>query len=99
LIKSVGDLTDVPRELAAAVRQAWARDWTAQAGHPFNDVERRIVITGALAEIALVWDDNDRTAVFVRNFNSSVTHRVSSYNEGFRCAESVDMWDAHGNLR
>jgi hypothetical protein len=96
-IARTGDLADVPAVLATEVRRAWKLDWTVQAGHPFNEDERRIVITGPVAEIALVWDSNDRTAVFVRNLNSSVTHRVSSPDEAFDAADTDDAWDGHGN--
>lgn len=93
----IGDLADVPAVLATEVRRAWNLDWTVQAGHPFNDDERRIVITGPKAEVALVWDSNGRTGTFVRNHNSSVTHRLDTPDEAFDAADTDDAWDGHGN--
>jgi hypothetical protein len=94
----IGDLADVPAVLATEVRRAWALDWTVQAGSPFNDDERRIVITGPKAEIALVWDLNGRTGTFVRHHNSSVTHRLNTPDEAFDAADTDDAWDGHGNF-
>lgn len=93
----IGDLADVPAVLATEVRRAWKLDWTVQAGHPFNDDERRIVITGPKAEIALVWDSNGRTGTFVRHHNSSVIHRLDTPDEAFDAADTDDAWDGHGN--
>lgn len=93
----IGDLADVPAVLATEVRRAWKLDWTVQAGSPFNDDERRIVITGPKAEIGLVWDSNGRTGTFVRNHNSSVTHRLDTPDEAFDAADTDDAWDGHGN--
>jgi hypothetical protein len=97
LIKRVGDLADVPADLATEVRRAWKLDWTVQVGHPFNDDERRIVITGPKAEIALVWDSKGRTATFVRHHDSSVTSRVGTPDDAFDAADTDDAWDGHGN--
>jgi hypothetical protein len=97
VIRRLGDLADVPAVLATEVRRAWALDWTVQVGHPFNDDERRIVITGPVAEIALVWDSNGRTAVFIRNHNSSITYRVDTADEAFDDADNPDAWDENGN--
>jgi hypothetical protein len=97
VIRRLGDLADVPAVLATEVRRAWALDWTVQVGHPFNDDERRIVITGPVAEIALVWDSNGRTAVFIRNHNSSITYRVDTADEAFDDADNADAWDENGN--
>jgi hypothetical protein len=97
LINSTGHLADVPAVLATEVRRAWKLDWTVQAGHPFNDDERRIVITGPVAEIALVWDSNGRTGIFIRNLNSSVTRRLDTPDEAFDAADTEDAWDGHGN--
>lgn len=99
LIKSLGDLADVPHVLAVAVRRAWTEDYTVQAAHPFNHDERRIVISAPQAEIALAWDSDERTAVFVRNYHSSITNRVDSVDEAFRVAATVTAWDGHGNLK
>lgn len=97
VLTRIGDLADVPAVLATEVRRAWKLDWTVQAGHPFNDDERRIVITGPKAEIALVWDSNGRTGTFVRNHNSSVTRRLDTPDEAFDAADTDDAWDGHGN--
>jgi hypothetical protein len=94
----IGDLADVPAVLATEVRRAWKLDWMVQAGHPFNDDERRIVITGPKAEIALVWDSNGRTGTFVRHHNSSVTRRLDTPDEAFDAADTDDAWDGHGNF-
>lgn len=96
LIKAIGDLADVPAALAVHVRRAWALDWTVQVGHPFNDDERRIVITGPKAEIALVWDSRGRTATFVRHLDSSVTSKLAT-DDAFDAADTDDAWDGHGN--
>lgn len=97
LITRIGDLADVPAVLATEVRRAWKLDWTVQAGHPFNDDERRIVITGPKAEIALVWDSNGRTGTFVRRHDSSITRRLDTPDEAFDAADTDDAWDGHGN--
>ena len=99
LIKAIGDLADVPQELARAVRQAWTWGWTVQAGHPFNDDERRIVVSGEFAEVALVWDSTGRTGTFVRNWDSSVTFRMDDFEAAFTAAANADQWDEFGNLK
>lgn len=86
-IKSIGDLADVPRVLAPWVREAWRREWTVQAGYPFNESERRVVISGPSAEIAIVWDDRDRVGGFVRAWDSSITKRCDDMTAAFRLAE------------
>lgn len=79
MIKVTGDLADMPVELAAAVRAAWEKDWDVQVGERFNETERRVVISGEVGIVSLVWSDSldkVRTAVFVRSYDSSVTRRV-----------------------
>lgn len=92
MIRRTGDLADVPVELAAAIRQAWTWEWDVQVGDRFTDAERRIVITGVVGTVSLVWDHNGRTAVFVRSDSSSITHRVDSYEDGMTFAASADAW-------
>jgi hypothetical protein len=101
LLKDIGDLPDVPRMLAYGARLAWSVDWEVRVGTPFNDTESRIVVKGALAEIALVWKSsmpNGVWGVFVRNWNSSKTFRVDNVQLAFEVAMSPEAWDAYGNL-
>lgn len=98
-IKSIGDLADVPRMLAYGVRLAWANEWTVRVGEQFNDTERRIVIDGPVAEIALVWRPSlpdGVWGVFVRK--TSITHRVSDVQTAFAMAANADAWTDGGHL-
>lgn len=97
-IKSIGDLADVPAVLAPAIRVAWDVSWDVVAGTPFNDDERRVIVHAPIAEVAMVWDSNGRTAYFVRNWNSSVTFRVKGAMEAFDVANDASRWTAAGNL-
>lgn len=100
LIKDIGDLPDVPRMLAYGVKMAWAVDWEARVGDPFNDNEARVVIQGESAEIALVWRPSlpdGVWGVFVRNWDSSITYRVDSVQEAFTLAADREGWDENGN--
>jgi len=55
-IKVIGDLADMPRMLAYAVRLAWAHDeLEVVTGHPFNDTEANVIIKGPAAHITLMW--------------------------------------------
>lgn len=78
-IRTIGDLPDVPRMLAHGCRIAWQHGWDVVVGHDFNDAEKRIVITGDVAEVALVWRPSlphGVWGVFVRKHKTSITHRV-----------------------
>lgn len=91
-IKSLGDLADVPHALAVFVRRAWTEDLDVVAGYPFNESERRIVVLAEVGEISMVWDGSDRTACFVRSYDSSITRRVDNGAEAFRIARDADAW-------
>jgi len=86
LIKSVGDLGDVPAILATEIRRAWDLGWEVVVGHPFNHEERRVVIFGPSAEIALVWSSDGRTGCFTRKNGSSITRRMADFDSGFKLA-------------
>lgn len=98
-LRTIGDLPDVPRMLAHGCRIAWDRGWNVTVGYVFNDRERRIVIAGTVAEIALVWRPtlpDGVWGVFVRHNGNSITSRVNSIQEAFDAAETEDAWDGHG---
>jgi hypothetical protein len=99
-LRTIGDLPDVPRMLAYGARLGWAADWDVIVGEPFNDTEARITIKGDQADIAMVWRPSMPDGVwgvFIRNWNSSKTYRVSSVQEAFDAAATQDAWDHHGN--
>lgn len=54
-IKTIGDLADMPKMLAYAVRLAWDADLEVVVGAPFNDTEANIVIKGPAAHITCIW--------------------------------------------
>lgn len=54
-ITTIGDLADMPKMLAYAVRLAWAADLEVVTGAPFNDTEANIVIKGPAAHITCIW--------------------------------------------
>lgn len=102
LIKNDSDMADVPRALAHGIREAWARDLDVRVGDRFRHDEARVVIQAELGEIALVWKDSNMhgvNAIFVRNYDSSKTFKVSSIAEAFTVTEDRDLWDEFGNLR
>ncbi len=99
VLRTIGDLPDVPRMLAYGVRLAWANEWEARVGDPFNDTEARIVVTGPVAEIALVWRPSlpdGVWGVFVRNWDSSVTHRIGDVQTAFALAGDAESWTSTG---
>lgn len=74
-IKGIGDLADMPKMLAYAVRLAWAADLEVVAGHPFNDTEANVIIKGPVAHITLMWKvarPHGISAMRIRPVNSSV---------------------------
>lgn len=84
-LKDIGDLPDVPRMLAHGARLAWAEGWEVKVGEQFNDLEARIVCAGPTAELALVWKPSlphGVWGVFVRPWDSSITHRVNDIQSG-----------------
>lgn len=86
VLRTIGDLPDVPPMLAYGARLAWANDWKVTVGHPFNDSEARIVIEAPAGEIALVWKHslpNGIWGVFFRAGYGSVTTRADSVQEAF----------------
>ena len=100
-LRTIGDLPDVPRMLAYGARLAWAAGYEVKIGEQFNDTEARIVIAGDKAEIALVWKPSLPDGVwgiFVRNWNSSRTFKVTNVQEAFEVAATDGAWDLHGNL-
>lgn len=55
-IKDEGDLAaEVPHMFTTAIRHAWEKGWTVKSGHPYNNTEKRIVITSVHGELALVY--------------------------------------------
>ncbi|MET0416572.1 MAG: hypothetical protein ABW022_11195 [Actinoplanes sp.] len=103
LIKAEHDLADVPRMLAYGVRMAWALDLDVRVGDPFNDAERRIVVQADKGEIAFVWREANPDGlhkIFVRNWDSSITHEIASVQLAFEItAHDSEAWDERGNLR
>lgn len=80
-LRTIGDLPDVPRMLAHGCRIAWDYGWNVKVGYDFNDTEKRIVIQGTHAEVALVWRPSlpdGVWGVFVRPWDSSITHRIEA---------------------
>jgi hypothetical protein len=92
LIKNEGHLADVPATFAAAIRAAWKLDWDVQVGDQFNETERRIVISGEVGIVSLVWEDGGRLGVFVRSFDSSITRRVTGWEYALELAGDPDNW-------
>jgi hypothetical protein len=101
-IKAEHDLADMPRILAYGVRLAWAADLDVTVGERFNEAEKRILIHADRAEIALVWREsnpNGVNAIFVRNWDSSVTFKVDSIQHALEVsAHDSEAWDDNGNL-
>lgn len=95
-LRTIGDLPDVPRMLAHGCRIAWDRGWDVVVGHDFNDTEKRIVINGDVAEVALVWKPslpNGVWGVFVRKHKHPITHRVEAgVDYAMRIAGGDDEW-------
>ena len=86
VLRTIGDLPDVPRMLAYGARLAWANDWPVRVGEPFNDNEARIVIDAPAGEIALVWRPSlpdGVWGVFFRPGYNSITNRLNSVQEAF----------------
>jgi hypothetical protein len=86
VLRTIGDLPDVPRMLAYGARLAWANDWEVKVGHPFNDTEARITIAAPAGEIALVWRPSlpeGVWGVFFRAGYGPVATRHDSIQEAF----------------
>jgi hypothetical protein len=101
-LKAEHDLADVPKILAYGIRLAWAADLDVTVGERFNDAEKRILIHADRAEIALVWRESNPNgvhAIFVRNWDSSVTFKVDSIQHALEVsAHDSEAWDVDGNL-
>jgi hypothetical protein len=94
VLRTIGDLPDVPRMLAYGARLAWANDWEVKVGEPFNDNEARIVINAPAGEIALVWRPSlpdGVWGVFFRAGYNSVTTRCDSVQEAFELGAATDV--------
>lgn len=92
VLRTIGDLPDVPRMLAYGARLAWANDWPVVVGHPFNDNEARLVIEAPAGEIALVWRPSlpdGVWGVFFRAGYNSVTTRHDSVQEAFELGSGI----------
>jgi hypothetical protein len=78
-IRNIGDMPDVPHVFSTAIHAAWDNGWTVTTGHPYNDDEKRILITSAAGELALVHRAGNAGVwgVFWRPVNSSITSRVT----------------------
>lgn len=88
-LRTIGDLPDVPQMLAYGCRIAWDKEWPVVVGHQFNDSEKRIVVTGPVAEVSLVWKPSlphGVWGVFVRKHKKPITHRIADINTAFRMA-------------
>jgi hypothetical protein len=102
LVKSEGDLADMPRMLAYGVRLAWAADLDVVVGEKFNEAERRILIKNEVGEVALTWRENRPEgiwAIWVRNYDSSRQFTVESVQEAMEITATREAWDDHGNLK
>lgn len=103
LIRHIHDLADMPKILAYGVKLAWAADLEVRVGDRFREDEARVVINADKGEIALVWKDKNLhglTAIWVRNWDSSVQYKVDSVQYALEiCAHDSDAWDEYGNLR
>lgn len=101
-LKAEHDLADVPKILAYGIRLAWAADLDVTVGERFNDAEKRVLIHADRAEIALVWRESNPNgvhAIFVRNWDSSVTFKVDSIQHALEVsAHDSEAWDGNGNL-
>jgi hypothetical protein len=95
-LRTIGDLPDVPRMLAHGCRIAWKHGWDVVVGHQFNDYEKRIVVTGDVAEVALVWKPSlphGVWGVFVRKHGHPITHRVEAgVDHAMRLAAGSESW-------
>lgn len=79
-IKNEGDLAaEVPHVFSTAIRHAWEKGWEVRSGHPYNDTEKRIVITSDQGALALVYKAGTPgvNGVFWRPWNTSVTRRLT----------------------
>jgi hypothetical protein len=83
-LKAPHDLADVPAPFGAVIRHAWKQGWAVKTGDPYNDTERRIVITSHSRELSLVWRATTPFGVhgvFMRPLSSSVTQKLDTLNE------------------
>lgn len=79
-IKNEGDLAaEVPHMFSTAIRHAWEKGWEVKSGHPYNDLEKRVVITSPHGELALVYraGQSGVNGVFWRPTNAPVTRRLT----------------------
>lgn len=80
-IRTIGDMPNVPHVFSSAITAAWENGWDVRTGHPYNDTEKRVLITSAHGELALVWRDGTPHVVwgvFWRPGKSSITHRLTT---------------------
>ncbi len=78
-LRNEGDLAfGVPHEFSNAIRMAWTLGWTVRTGDPYNDTEKRVLITSPAGELALVYKSANPGVwgVFWRPVGSSVTSRL-----------------------
>jgi hypothetical protein len=99
-IRTIGDLADVPRMLAYGARLAWANEWLVRVGDPFKDDEAHIEIDGTVARVTLMWrvsNPEGVSAIRIRNYNSSVSTKVSDIQTAVAMAGDPEVWDQYGN--
>ena len=83
---------DCPMPLHYAITAAWEKGWDVIEGYKLKVDENRILISGDIAQVSVVWNPVGGCAVFVRKMNSSVTHRADSAQAAIGIAAGDDEW-------